>query len=587
MPPRYKLRLDRLDFISCVDKPAQQTAKVVLIKRAGLADEEQVTALASVMKIGEGDDPYVYCWAFTCTDATGAPYHDLQGDAISPDFLQAAEEFIRRGAASDEMHDAQATGYVAFAFPMDVDIAKGFFGAVGEAIKTSGLMIALRPSKEALAKFRSGEYTGVSIAGTGTREIAKTDPTVNPKKPRRKPDAMAPGSAPAAYKRVSKLAALTSETAGHRHSIDLSDPADEWWSERLSTSDQAAEGADQSHRHAWTYDPVTGAVTIGEDSGHSHTVDAVVPPDVLAAAAEDVERRCPICGAKCDDGDHYCPMCGKPLGGDAVPTSVVDEPSSGKTSVVVVAARAPASISTPAPPAPTVDGKSQENPPMDPKFAKMLAAALALPEPQRLHVAKLGPEDQAAFLGMSPADQDNAVKAAEAADPEVYKTAAGISIRKSHGPLAEQMARQADTTAAELAKQAQQLAIEKAERARVTLEKRASDLIPLIGASLAERVAIIKAVDGIADEGTRNGALEALKGANEAFRLLGVPRGAGGDSVPENKSPRKAWEDGLADFAKSKNIANPLDAIVPFLKTAQGQTLSKALDAQRPLAQPS
>src|SRR5213078_4993477 len=326
---------------------------------------------------------------------------------------------------------------------------------------------------------------------------------------------------------------------------------------------------------------------IGEDSGHSHTVDAVVPPDVLAAAAEDVERRCPICGAKCDDGDHYCPMCGKPLGGDAVPTSVVDEPSSGKTSVVVVAARAPASISTPAPPAPTGDGKSKESPPMDPKFAKMLAAALALPEPQRLHVAKLGPEDQAAFLGMSPADQDNAVKAAEAADPEVYKTAAGISIRKSHGPLAEQMARQADTTAAELAKQAQQLAIEKAERARVTLEKRASDLIPLIGASLAERVAIIKAVDGIAEEGTRNGALEALKGANEAFRLLGVPHGAGGDSVPESKSPRKAWDDGLAGFAKSRNIANPLDAIVPFLKTEQGQTLRKALDAQRPLVQPS
>ena len=134
MTQRHWLKLHRLDFISCVDEPAQQTAKVVLIKRAGGVAEEQVTALARVMKIGEGDDPYVYCWAFTCTDSTGAPYHDLQGDAISPDFLKAAEEFMRRGGASDEMHDANATGYVAFAFPMTADIAKGFFIAQEELV---------------------------------------------------------------------------------------------------------------------------------------------------------------------------------------------------------------------------------------------------------------------------------------------------------------------------------------------------------------------------------------------------------------------------------------------------------------------
>ena len=86
----------------------------------------------------------------------------------------------------------------------------------------------------------------------------------------------------------------------------------------------------------------------------------------------------------------------------------------------------------------------------------------------------------------------------------------------------------------------------------------------------------------------RTGVMEALKGANEAFRLLGVPRGTdGGGAPPENKSPRAAWDTGLADFAKSKNIANPLDAIVPFLKTEQGKTLKHALDAHRPTAQPS
>jgi len=225
---------------------------------------------------------------------------------------------------------------------------------------------------------------------------------------------------------------------------------------------------------------------------------------------------------------------------------------------------------------------------MDPKFVKMLATSLVLPEAHRFHVAKLSQEDQMAFLGMSPAEQDSAVKAADAADPEVYKTAAGLSIRKSHGAIAEQMARQADATAAELAKQAQQLEIEKAARASVQLEKRATDLIPLIGKSLAERVAILKAVDAIADEATRTGALEALKGANAAFQILGKSSGAGDDGGPVQKTPIESWNDGLAAFAKSKNVANPLDAIGAFLKTPEGKTAKAALDAaQRTSAPPS
>jgi nitrite reductase/ring-hydroxylating ferredoxin subunit len=533
-----------------------------------------------------------YGWAVVST-IDGLPYTDLQGDYIPADTIpEVAAEFMAGQRVGKDLHAGEQVADVLFAWPATDEINRG----VEYSGRKTGLLIGWRPyDKSLLELITAGERVGFSIGGElhsaemedVDKAIAKAADAAGPKQrrvyrawklreislvdyPAQEPAlvGIVKGARPAPVQkrviaRVYKRLVITSPTDGHAHSLDLEDPSRRYAG--LMTSYQTSEGADASHCHAWTYDPATGSVTIAPDSGHDHGVTELVPADILAAAA-----------ANEDD-----------TASEAVPMPVVDEPSSGKTSVVVVAARAPAGISTPAQPAPTVDGKSQENPLMDPKFAKMLAAALALPEPQRLHVAKLGPDDQAAFLGLSPADQDSAVKAAEAADPEVYKTTAGISIRKSHGPLAEQMARQADTTAAELAKQAQQLAIEKAERARVTLEKRASDLIPLIGASLAERVAIIKAVDGIAEEATRNGALEALKGANEAFRLLGVPQGAGGDAVPENKSPRKAWDDGLADFAKSKSIANPLDAIVPFLKTEQGQTLRKALDAQRPLAQAS
>jgi hypothetical protein len=564
--PYYRLRIKSLKFISAVDHGAQgPISNVALIKRAPGGDE-----IEAVCKVVLASEPLglVFGWALANTlDGGRTPHVDLQEDAIVGDdeLIKVAAAFMESGGASDVLHGDAQDGKVLFCLPLTGDVLK----ALHLQSDVHGLAIGMRPSPETFQRFLSGELNAFSIAGTGEREVVKAGA------------GKCPGCG-AAYgagdkycascgmkKRVAKQAVFTDEVDGHQHVLDLDDPACEW-RDSYATSSQTAAGAAQSHSHAWTFDPQSGAVTVAADSGHNHTVSVVVPSDVLAAAVlnEAAERK--------RRAERNAQAAAEAVGSGTVAVTIT-----------AVEARAPAGISTPAQPAPTVQGNSQENAPMDPKFAKMLATALALPEPHRLHVAKLGPEDQAAFLGLSPADQDSAVKAAEAADPEVYKTAAGISIRKSHGPLAEQMARQADTTAAELAKQAQQLAIEKAERARVTLEKRASDLIPLIGASLAERVAIIKAVDGIAEEGTRNGALEALKGANEAFRLLGVPHGAGGDSVPENKSPRKAWDDGLAGFAKSKNIANPLDAIVPFLKTEQGQTLRKALDAQRPLAQAS
>jgi len=173
-PRRFKLKLSKLDFVSLVDQPAQETASIRLIKRAvdaREADEIQAQATARVVKIGDGDNPLVHCWAFTCTDETGQPYHDLQGDAIGADFIKAAETFMHSGAAVDEMHDGQQTSRVAFAYPMDSDVARAMFGkAVGDGVKTSGLMVAIRPSPEALGKLRSGAYTGVSIAGLGTRE---------------------------------------------------------------------------------------------------------------------------------------------------------------------------------------------------------------------------------------------------------------------------------------------------------------------------------------------------------------------------------------------------------------------------------
>lgn len=133
-----------------------------------------------------------------------------------------------------------------------------------------------------------------------------------------------------ASKRVSKMAVLTSLVDGHQHQIDLDDPVDCWRHEQLMTSPATSEGAEQMHSHSWVFDKDTGKITIGADSGHDHTVDAVVPADILAAAK-----------TVNDDDDGKC----------AVPVAVEDEDSdahSGPT-VVVVQARAPEGASKAAP----------------------------------------------------------------------------------------------------------------------------------------------------------------------------------------------------------------------------------------------
>lgn len=164
---KYLLKLTRLDFISPVDAPAQETAKVLLIKRKG-----EVDGRANVVKISE-ELGLVFCWAFT-SKAAGADYYDLHGDKIDEDFVAAAASFMERGGVTDEMHDGSPDGRVVFAMPMTPDIAKAF----GVQTDTVGLMVALKPSPEVFAKFKSGEYTGVSIQGMGERVEARKGITV-------------------------------------------------------------------------------------------------------------------------------------------------------------------------------------------------------------------------------------------------------------------------------------------------------------------------------------------------------------------------------------------------------------------------
>jgi hypothetical protein len=90
----------------------------------------------------------------------GEPYFDLQGDHI-PDsaVLKATTDFMLNSRTAKEMHSGDPIGSVAFAFPLTAEIAKAFKIKCNQ----TGMLVAMRPTADVLAKFQSGEYTGFSI----------------------------------------------------------------------------------------------------------------------------------------------------------------------------------------------------------------------------------------------------------------------------------------------------------------------------------------------------------------------------------------------------------------------------------------
>lgn len=171
----FRLKLKSLAFISAVDKPAQETAAAVLIKRdtrLGMDLEAKVIKLDEELGL-------VFCWAVT-SKVDGVDYFDLQGDNVSEtDLIKVAASFMNEGGAVDEMHDGNENGRVLFAMPWTSETAKAFLGSDFEP-KTTGLMCAIQPSKEAFGKFKDGTYTGVSIAGIGERSpVTKREDALN------------------------------------------------------------------------------------------------------------------------------------------------------------------------------------------------------------------------------------------------------------------------------------------------------------------------------------------------------------------------------------------------------------------------
>lgn len=389
-------------------------------------------------------------------------------------------------------------------------------------------------------------------------------------------------------KRVRKDAVLTSAVDGHQHSIDLDDPADEW-RDQLSTSYQVSEGADTGHCHAWTYDEATGAITIAEDSGHTHTVDAVVPPDVIRQAAlNESGERCSSCGGMCPEGCRYCPSCGAAMGGSA---SAPDDDRGSGAAVVVISARAPRAFSTPLGATPTVKSEDKEPTAMaDNDRIKELEAANArlekmstLTDAQRVHYAKLktrGLDTEAqGFLALTPAQRDTALAEIAKADAEVYTSKSTGKVYRQSDPLEIIEAAKATDAMADLQKRLGD------ERAELEFSKRGDAVLANFAKGVKGnlRSRLMKAVAGEFKDTAEYAEVErALKAADYALADQGVNKGINPHVDPSDvpQSPQAKLDRLAADYAKANNV--PIHkASVAVLETSEGAALYAQLPVGR------
>ncbi len=115
-----------------------------------------------VAKVDEGLST-VFGWGLV-TSRDGKPYIDLQGDSIGDDVMvKAVSAFNESDRTAKLMHVGGGIGRVTHSFALTEEIAK----AMGLQTRQYGWMVGVKIDDPAiLQKFKTGELTGFSIAGT-------------------------------------------------------------------------------------------------------------------------------------------------------------------------------------------------------------------------------------------------------------------------------------------------------------------------------------------------------------------------------------------------------------------------------------
>lgn len=258
------------------------------------------------------------CFGWFCfSKQAGVEYDDLHGDHFPDDELvKAVDALMAKPASEREInveHAGGARGSIATAQAMTEDVAKALKIDTGG---NYGILGSFRPDAALLKSILDGERFCLSIEGSASNvEIVKSADGAEVTKARKRimrgvdltklavvKAGAHEGASVALIKsaavalKAARLAkacpAMTSAEHGHAHLIaDCDEDAGYTSSEPMS-----GQPNDGWHSHPWLKDEATGAITIGEALGHSHTVtptdtaetDMPTPADDLAKAQTDL-----------------------------------------------------------------------------------------------------------------------------------------------------------------------------------------------------------------------------------------------------------------------------------------------------------
>jgi hypothetical protein len=169
---------------------------------------------------------------------------------------------------------------------------------------------------------------------------------------------------------------------------------------------------------------------------------------------------------------------------------------------------------------------------------------------------------QEGFRKLSAEQRVEKVRAAGESNPVVYTTADGETFRKNDDPRMVALAKRADADR-------KALADEKSARETEQLAKRAGDELGNLPGDVKVKTAVLKAVESIQDQATRDGAKALLKAGNaalaKAFRTQGTI--AGNDEAPADATEAHEKLEKIAKGLRDKDAK--LDEYSAYAKACE------------------
>ena len=333
---------------------------------------------------------------------------------------------------------------------------------------------------------------------------------------------------------VEKRVWLTTDVDGHAHLVDdrgfdgdERDGGDTSWS--VSNSDEENRG----HAHPWIKNE-DGSVTIGASEGHTH--------EVLETT---VKRAGPPRAADTPE--------------DTMPNSKDNGTNKGDEGAVALKAA------------------EDRNAELETELAESNARA-EMTDAEKVHLDTLDPQldDDArkAFLAAKPKTRADivakAAKAVEDAKGVAYTADDGTEYTKADDPRLVRQAERNDELARDLAK-----ATKRSDEQ--DLRKRAEEDLKHLPGTVETRMALLKAVESIGDDGERKTATEALKAQNEqmakAFDTRGSRRSGGEVPAGKDADSPEGQLDALAKRYAEEHDVTEAEGYDAVLKTDAGAAL--------------